>query len=102
MEGSASPGNIIQFPGQHAQNLHKRVSSHLSKAGHPATPQTVNPDDQSPLEKIEEALGDPSHAVGSTIEEVFGGTGDATHVRTAKGKVSVFIALKRRFLKKAA
>ena len=98
MTGPA-PKQIIQ-PADGIQSLHAKVSGHLNQAGHPATPQSVNPDDQTPLKKIEETLGDTTHVVGSTIEEVFGSS-NTTHVRTTGGKVPILIALRKRFLKKA-
>lgn len=107
MEGPASPEkNIIQSAEKPIQDLHAAVSSQLDQAGHPATPQSVNPEDQSPLENVrrivEEITSDPVHIVGSTLEEHTIGKSPTTHVRTLKGEVPVLIALKRRFLKKAA
>lgn len=96
----SAPKGVMQSAGQPAQDLHRKVSAHLNQAGYRVTPQSVNPDDQSPLKGIEEAIGDTTHVVGSTFEELVSGSNDITHVRTAEGKVPVLIALKKRFLKK--
>lgn len=99
MDGSAFKP-VVQPSGQSTQDLHQKVSDHLNQVGHSSTPQSVNPDDRSPLKQIEEAVGDTTHVVGSTFEELVGGDSGVTHVRTAKGKVPILIALKKRFLKK--
>lgn len=93
---------IIQSAEQPTQDLHRTVSGHLNQAGHSATPESVNPQDQSPLKKVEDMVGDTTHMVESTFKELVGGTSDTTHVRTAGGKVPTVIALKRRLLRQAA
>lgn len=81
---------IIQPTEQHVSDLHQKVSQQLNQAGHQATPQSVNPDDNSPLKSIQEAVGDTTHVVGSTFEELVRGS-DTSHVRTATGKVPISI-----------
>lgn len=102
----------IQRVEESTQDLHQAVSGYLNQAGHRVTPQSVNPADQSPLEKIEVALGDVTgdvaHVVESGFEEHVAGAGDAAHVRTTEGKTPILIAARRlvqkgrEFLGKAA
>ena len=103
MEGAPNKEKaIIQSAEQPTQDLHAVVSSKLTEAGHPATPQSVNPDDQSPLEEIARKIGDATHVVGSAIEENLGGASPTTHVRTTGGEEPISIARKRSGLQKAA
>lgn len=91
------PKGIVQSADQ-TSALHKMVSSNLKQAGFEATPQSVNPEDNSPLKAIEETLGDTAHIVGSTTDELIGGsTSDTARVRSAEGKVPTAIAAVRRF-----
>lgn len=89
-----APKGIIQSADQ-TQELHQRVSEHLNKAGFAVTPQSVNPEDASPLKAIEEALGNTTHVIGNTLEEAIGGSSDEARVRTVKGREPVSIAEKR-------
>lgn len=108
MEGSVPKENpqIVQSSEKPTQDLHTGVSQQLQQAGHPATPQSVDPEDRSSLNGIKEALGDTTHVVGSTFEELVGGTTGTTYTRTTGGKVPISIEvarrLKRRFLGRKA
>jgi len=105
-EVSALQEKPIQSVEQTTNDLYRKVSAELNQAGHTATPSSVNPQDQSPLEEIKKAVGDTTHVVETSFEELVGGTSDTTYVRTAGGKIPVLIAaarrLKGRFFKKAA
>ncbi len=90
------PRGIVQSAEQPTKELHEGVSGNLNQAGFESTPKSVNPEDSSPLKAIREALGDTTHVVGSTFDEVVGGAGDAVRVRTAEGKVPIAIAAIRR------
>mgnify|MGYP001609797531 CR=1 FL=1 len=97
-----APKGIIHLVDEDAPELHKNVATETTKAGHPATSQSVNPDDQSPLEEIRDRLGGIARVAGGTVEENFSGADNRTHVVTSKGKLPILIAFKRRFLKRAA
>ena len=97
------PKGIVHSAEQLTRRLHEEVSGNLSEAGFKATPQSVNPDDNSPLEAIKEAWGDTVHVVGSTVDEQIGGSGDTARIRTTEGRLPVAIAnIRRRLMKKAA
>ena len=79
--------------------LHKQISNQLTQSGHPATPQSVNPNDESVLEPIKR---DFQNLVGSTLGENFGGASNSINDRTTKGRVGMLIERVRQRLKKAA
>ncbi len=79
--------------------LHKQVSNGLNKIGHPATPQSVNPNDESSLEPIRRDFQDWA---GSTFQEAIGGANNSVNDRTAKGRIGTLITGVRRKLRKAA
>lgn len=91
---------IIQSANQPTLKLHEGVSQDLVKAGHPtATPQSVNPHDQSHLENIRQTVSamtkDPVRIVGGIVEEGLGGANPNTHVGTTGGKGPVSILLRK-------
>lgn len=95
MNGSAPKGNL-QYPDRHIKNLHGAVATEASKVtGQRIKPADVNPNDQSPLEKIQEALGDPTHVIGSTAEAAFLGESSTTNDRAAKGRIAIEISSER-------
>ncbi|MBU1031820.1 hypothetical protein KKE03_02785 [Patescibacteria group bacterium] len=102
MEGSAfKEQEIIQFPDQHTRSLHARVSQDLHKAGYPTPPKAVNPHDQSPLEDIQQKLGDSVHIVGGVLTEGTGGEESTTRVRTTPSKSARRMLLSKLFRKAA-
>ncbi len=105
MAGPA-PTKFLQYTKDQDEELRKKVADNSTKAGHPVTAADVNPEDNSPLKAIEEAMGDTTHVVGSTVDEWVGGASDTARVRTAKGKVPSALAairrLKQKLMKKAA
>lgn len=101
MEAPA-PTEILHRVDEQTEDLHKAVATEATNAGYPATPQSVNPDDQSALEVIGEKLSDMGHDVTHVATTV---TGDETaKIRIAKEKVPTSIAAGRWFKlnKKAA
>lgn len=52
------PKEILQHVDHQTGDLHKGVAEQSTRAGHPTTLAAVNPQDNSPLEKIGEALGE--------------------------------------------
>lgn len=100
------PKGIVQSAEQPTRELHEKVSGNLNQAGFESTPQSVNPEDNSPLRKIEEIWGDTAHIVGSTVDEQIRGVSDTARIWTAEGKVPIAIAagrgLKRKLLGEAA
>lgn len=89
MESAEQPNN----------DLLSKVSQSLVKAGHPATPQSVNPNDESVLEPIKR---DFQNWAGSTFEEKTSGESSTTNDRTTHGKVPISLMIKKRFFRKAA
>lgn len=102
MEGSA-PKETSQYVDvdEQTQALHRAVAAEARKAGHHITATDVNPGDRTPLNNIREMFGDAAHVVG-TAGTLLGVEEPSTHVRTTGGKVPIAIALRRRFLRKAA
>lgn len=82
---------------QPTKDLHSKVSRSLTKADHPATPQSVNPNDESLRESIQR---DVRHLMGSTLEEGFGGAGNSVNDRATKGRIPALIDRLRRRIKK--
>lgn len=81
-----APKGTIHLVDQNTTKFHEDVARHVGQMTDQATiPQSVNPDDQSPLIKIQQALGDTTHVVGSSFEELVGGTSPDTHDRTIRG-----------------
>lgn len=80
---------------QREVDLHQKTSENLRKAGYHVTPQTLNPNDQSPLEVIRERLGEAVHVVGSQAEETLLGKGPQTHIGTTRGKRWAYSVLDR-------
>lgn len=100
------PRGIAQSSEQPTKELQKNISGYLNQAGFEATPQSVNPEDNSPLKAIEERLGDTAQVIGSTLDEWVEGASESSRVRIAEGKVPIAIAalrgLKRKLMNKAA
>lgn len=84
---------------QPSNDLLSKVSQGLVEAGHPATPQSVNPNDESSFEPIKR---DFHNWAGSTIEETLGGASSSVNDRTTKGRIGILIDKARRRLKKTA
>lgn len=89
MESAEKPNN----------DLLSKVSQSLAKAGHPATPQSVNPNDESVLEPIKRDFQDWA---GSTFAETLGSASSSVNDRTTKGMTVTLISKARGRLKKAA
>lgn len=67
-------------------DLRNNSSKNLKQAGYPVTSQSLNPNDQTALENIKEALGGAAHVVGSEIEGQLTGLGPDTYTRVSPGK----------------
>lgn len=52
------PKEVLQHVDQQTADLQKNVATQSTQAGHPTTAAAVNPQDNSPLKKIGEALGE--------------------------------------------
>ncbi|MBI2196088.1 hypothetical protein HYU45_00565 [Candidatus Daviesbacteria bacterium] len=107
---------IVHLPTQE-RKWRERVVQHVQKKIGPsfttneATPHATQPipDSQALKQARAERVGaepdiklaDVTHTVGSTIQEVFGGTNDTTHIRTAQGRTPISM-LKGRLFRKAA
>ncbi len=83
---------------QPINKLHSEVSKNLTNAGHPATSQSVNPNDESALEPIRRDFQD---LVGSTLEKV-GGASSSVDDRVTRSRVGRLIDQVRRRMKEAA
>lgn len=70
----------MEVTAQRERDLHNRSSEELRKDGYNVTPQSLNPDDQKPLENIKDALGEGVHVVGSEIEKKLKGQDITTDV----------------------
>lgn len=68
--------------------LHEQVSNELNQIGHQATPQSVNPDDESPLEPIKR---DVRQWTGSALEGTMGGASNSINDRGTKGRIAMLI-----------
>lgn len=77
---------------QRTTNLHAKVSESLTRSGHPATPQSVNPHDESSLGSVKR---DVQHLTGSFIEERFKPS-NSVNDRNTKGKIATLIGKIRR------
>lgn len=88
----------MEFAEQSTSNLLTGVSSDLTKAGHPSTLESVNPDAESALEPIRR---DFIHLIESNIETGFGGDSNTANDRNTKGRIAALIG-SLRGLKKAA
>lgn len=97
MAGPA-PTEVLQYTKDRDQKFHEGIANDSTEAGHPATPQSVNPDDESALEPIKR---DFQHLVGSTLEEGFSAS-NSVNDRDTKGRIPTLIAGVRRRMKKAA
>lgn len=96
----AAPTEILQYTKNHEKELYAKVADASTRAGHPVSPQLLNPD--SRLEEIRDKISGLARVAGGTAEETLGGAGHHTHVVTSKGKLPILIALKRKFRKKSA
>ncbi len=85
----------MEATAQREVDLHQKTSENLRKAGYNVTPQILNPDDQSPLERIREGLGTAAHVVGSQAEETLLGKGPQTHIGVTRGKRWAYSVLDR-------
>ena len=83
---------------QAINNLLSKASQSSTEAGHPATPQSVNPNDESLRESIQR---DIQHLTGSTLEKSLGGASSSVNDRSTKGRVVTLIGDLRRKLKAA-
>lgn len=105
METAAQEKSPIQQTEQADEDLRTNVTGHLKQAGYNTTPNNINPNDRSSLEKIaKEFGGDLRHTVETTGGELIGAHVD--YSRTT-GNKSFLESLKHRFsrkppLKKAA
>lgn len=101
-----APKDIIQSANQPTKDLHQTVSGHLNELGHPATPQSVDPHDESSLEGIGQAaanmMKDPARVAGAVWEEQVSGESPSTDVGTTKGRAPVRKWQERFRRKKAA
>lgn len=68
------------------EDLRKTVSQNLNQGGYPATPQSLDPDDQSSLAEIKDRFGEAVHIAGDTTREVLTGVGPKTHTRVTSAK----------------
>lgn len=95
----AAPTEVLQHTEEYDKNLHAKIASHSTEAGHPTNPQSVNPDDQSALEKIRENLAgitsDPVHIASSAFNKHIVGGDSTTYDRTAPGNKVVSYVIKR-------
>ena len=74
----------METTAQSEENLRIKASEHLNQGGYNTTPEDLNPNDESPLEKIKEDIGDKANDLGyalhANIEELTEGesikTGD--------------------------
>lgn len=94
----AAPTEYLQHTEVHDKKLPKEVATNLTQAGYPATPQTVNPNDESPLESIKR---DVEHWAGSTLKGTMGGASNSVNDRGTKGRIATLIG-KLRGMKKVA
>ena len=78
--------------------LHEQVSNGLNQIGHPATPQSVNPNNESPLESIKR---DVEQWTGSTLKKTMGGASYSINDRGTKGRIATLMN-RLRWMKKAA
>ena len=67
MDNSVKEIELMQSVGKTTDDLHQGVSTQLNQAGIKITPQEINPDDQGPLQKIQEVLQDAEYAAESMI-----------------------------------
>lgn len=106
MDGSA-PEEIIQYTDQQTADFHKNVAKPAEQlTGQPIQPQSLNPDDQSSLERIRQTVDtktkDPVRIIKGIVEEYVSGESSATHVGTTGGKEPILMWLRRKLLKRAA
>lgn len=80
------------------KDLHLKASESLTKGGYPATPQSVNPNDDSLGESIQR---DVRQLMGSALEKSLGGASSSVNDRSTKGRVVTLIGDLRRKLKAA-
>ncbi|OGE26637.1 hypothetical protein A3C26_04575 [Candidatus Daviesbacteria bacterium RIFCSPHIGHO2_02_FULL_39_12] len=67
-------------------DLCRNSGKSLKQAGFGVSPESLNPNDQAPLERIKDTLGDAVHIVGAHVEEQLGGQGQDTYIRVSPGK----------------
>jgi len=95
-----APVKVLQHKEHQEKRLHNKVADYSTQAGYPVTAAQVDPDDNSPLKGIEEAMEDTVHVVGSTFDEQVGGAGETARIRTAQGNAPMVIAAARRLKQK--
>src|SRR3989344_6061387 len=90
----AAPNRIIQSAEQPDTDSQKGVHKPLIEAGHNVAPESLNPNDESPLDNIKGALGDAGYDLGTTFGATFGSevsfdrtTGARDWLRRLRGRV---------------
>ena len=66
----SAPEEVIKFLSEDQTEMHKKIAANLTAVDHPVRVEDINPEDNSPLNRVEEALGEDARVVGRTLEEI--------------------------------
>lgn len=76
----------MEATAQREVDLYNNASASLRQGGYNATPESVNPNPQNPLEGIKEALGEEVHIIGGEIEAKLKGKTPDTYIEVSPAK----------------
>lgn len=96
----AVPNGVLQYVDQYTKDLHAGVVRNVNQAGHRITKAQVNPEDNSPLNRIREMVGDATNDVVVEGSKALHGEDAKTYEKTSHGTVAVLVARKRELMKK--
>lgn len=85
----------METTAQREVDLYEKITGSLKKANYNVTPQSLNPNDQTPLERIKEGWGDAVHIVGNQAEKGLFGKGPDTYTRVTSSRNPNDLALER-------
>lgn len=95
MSGIA-PVEIQHIDRTNAEFYKKAAESVEQATGKPTSPASLKPEDETPVGKIREEIGNMARFTGSSIEEAVSGKTSNTNVMSVKGNQAVKIINERR------